>query len=940
MKTRVSSLPKRVAAFLSALCMLLCLAAAFASPAAASADPAAAAAKHLRVGFYGYNGYNMYDAKGRPCGYDYDVLQKLAEYDNFTYEYCGFDKDADGVLQMLENGEVDLVINVRKNAEREQRFAYAAQPTGSICTMLTVKAGTTGITAGDYDSYNGMRVGLSRAGNNRNSSFAEFAESKGFTYTPIYFEDDDQIAVALMVGQIDAAVSNGMRATQNEWVLETFDEQDSYIVTRKDDCETLARINGALAKLNRTEPAWRSTLDEKYSSRHTSNKISLTETETEFLQKLNVQGRKFTVLANPDNYPYAYLDENGNPTGILVELMSKIAGRAGMHLQYLHVADRAEYEAALAAGEADFCLDMPKDAAAAEAAGYKLTDSYLTADYAWVTLRSSDNHFSKVGVPDSTLNDCSSEWLHNYRKKSYPSYDACLAALRAGEVDAYFTFRTQAEHLIYENTRNDLKTVDSVCSIDFCIGTAQRLDVAILEILNKSITSLTRNEAYAIAIQYTTLDKLDFSLVRLFHQYPALIVTIVLCMVLLLFCVLLIIRDRHARAQTVQALHHAEEASRAKTEFLSNMSHDIRTPINGIIGMLTIIRKNEDDHSRVRDCLHKIELSSQLLLSLVNDVLDMAQLENGTVVLRHESMNLDEVCGSITNSVLFQAEAAGLTVTGEHDDFSGIYVRSSALHLKKILMNLFTNCVKYNKPGGSIHMQMHMLERTDAKITCQFIIEDTGLGMSEDFIKNHLFKPFEQADESSRSSYMGTGLGMSIVQQLVEQMGGTISVESKLGEGSRFTVVLPFELDRDATAAAASTQTPSDISGTRLLVAEDNELNMEIALFLLHDSGAQTVPVQNGRQALAAFRDSEPGSFDAILMDVMMPEMDGLEAAKAIRALDRPDAKTIPIIAMTANVFKEDREKCLAAGMNAHLSKPLDAETMNRTISEQLKKRK
>ena len=338
----------------------------------------------------------------------------------------------------------------------------------------------------------------------------------------------------------------------------------------------------------------------------------------------------------------------------------------------------------------------------------------------------------------------------------------------------------------------------------------------------------------------------------------------------------------------------------------------------------------------MRDCLHKIELSSQLLLSLVNDVLDMAQLENGTVVLRRESMNLDEVCGSITNSVLFQAEAAGLTVTGEHDDFSGIYVRSSALHLKKILMNLFTNCVKYNKPGGSIHMQMHMLERTDEKITCQFIIEDTGLGISEDFIKNHLFKPFEQADESSRSSYMGTGLGMSIVQQLVEQMGGTISVESKLGEGSRFTVVLPFELDRDATAAAASPQTQSDIAGTRLLVAEDNELNMEIAIFLLHDSGAQTVPVQNGRQALAAFRDSEPGSFDAILMDVMMPEMDGLEAAKAIRALDRPDAKTIPIIAMTANVFKEDREKCLAAGMNAHLSKPLDAETMKRTISEQL----
>ena len=318
----------------------------------------------------------------------------------------------------------------------------------------------------------------------------------------------------------------------------------------------------------------------------------------------------------------------------------------------------------------------------------------------------------------------------------------------------------------------------------------------------------------------------------------------------------------------------------------------------------------------------------------------MTQLENGAVVMAHESMSLDEVCGDITNAVLFQAEAAGIKVTGEHDDFSGIYVRSSALHLKKILMNLFTNCVKYNKPGGSIHMHMRQLERTDEKITCEFTIEDTGVGMSEDFVQNHLFKPFEQADKSSRSSYMGTGLGMSIVQQLVDQMGGTISVESKLGVGSRFTVVLPFEIDREATGKAEKPKETTDISGLKLLVAEDNELNMEIATFLLSDNGAQAVPVTDGKQAFEAFRDAAPGTFDAILMDVMMPEMNGLQATKAIRALHRPDAKAIPIIAMTANAFKEDGEKCLAAGMNAHLSKPLDAEALKRTICEQLQKLK
>ena len=926
MKTRVSSLPKRVAAFLSALCMLLCFAAAFASPAAASADPAAAVTKHLRVGFYGYNGYNMYDDKGRPCGYDYDVLQKLAEYDNFTYEYCGFDRDTDGVLQMLENGEVDIVINVRKNAEREQRFAYAAQPTGSICTMLTVKAGNSRITAGDYDSYNGMLVGLSRTGNNRNSSFAEFAESKDFTYTPIYFEDDDQMAVALMVGQIDAAVSNGMRATQNEWVLETFDEQDSYIVTRKDDRETLARINGALAKLNRTEPAWRSTLDEKYSSRHTSNKISLTETETEFLQKLNVQGRKFTVLANPDNYPYAYLDENGNPTGILVDLMSKIAGRAGMHLQYLHVADRAEYEAALASGEADFCLDMPKDAAAAEAAGYKLTDSYLTADYAWVTLRSSDNHFSKVGVADSTLDDCSSEWLHNYRKKSYPSYDDCLAALRDGEVDAYFTFRTQAEHLIYENTRNDLKTVDSVCNIDFCIGTAQRLDVAILGILNKSITSLTRNESYAIAIQYTTLDKLDFSLVRLFHQYPALIVTIVLCMVLLLLCVLLIIRDRHARAQTVQALHHAEEASRAKTEFLSNMSHDIRTPINGIMGMIDIAQSDFDNKERVADCLQKMRGAATHLLSLVNDVLDMSKVESGTMQMLNNPFDLRVLLESCCTMVEGQVNEHKLTFTKQIGPFWHPYLRGSELHIRQVLINILSNAVKYTPDGGTITFRARETLCEEGLVHLRMEIADSGIGMSEEFLQ-HIFEPFTQEAHGSRTTYKGTGLGMAITKKLVDQMHGSLDVESEPGHGTTFTVRLSLPLGNyvPKETVPKKGEGPEDLHGLHLLLAEDNELNREIAVALLEEQGAEITAVVNGREAVEAVKNAPPGAFDAVLMDVMMPEMNGLDATRAIREWQgKPKENGIPIIAMTANVFADDVKACLDAGMNSHVGKPLN----------------
>lgn len=397
-------------------------------------------------------------------------------------------------------------------------------------------------------------------------------------------------------------------------------------------------------------------------------------------------------------------------------------------------------------------------------------------------------------------------------------------------------------------------------------------------------------------------------------------------------------KEREAEAALRKALIEADRANKAKTAFLNNMSHDIRTPINGIIGMLSIIRKDEKDTERVKDCLDKMEKSSNLLLSLVKDVLDMAKLETDAVIVDNESVNLDQVCDEVTSSVSYQAEEAGIQVTGEHDDYTDIYVWSNALYLKKILMNLFTNSIKYNKPDGSIHVSMRTLERTEENITCEFKIKDTGIGMTEKFVRNKLFTPFVQADNSARSNYMGTGLGMPIVKQLVDKMGGTITVESKLGEGSCFTVVIPFKLDSDRKTEIVKDNPNADIAGLSLLLVEDNELNLEIAEFMLKDSGAKVVSVQNGLEAIQKFEASEPGTYDAILMDIMMPVIDGLTSTRKIRALDRPDAKTIPIIAMTANAFKEDAEKCLKAGMNAHLAKPLDMNQVKQTLCELVNK--
>lgn len=386
--------------------------------------------------------------------------------------------------------------------------------------------------------------------------------------------------------------------------------------------------------------------------------------------------------------------------------------------------------------------------------------------------------------------------------------------------------------------------------------------------------------------------------------------------------------------QLRRAIASKEKAAAAKSQFLANMSHDIRTPINGIMGMLEIIRKTKGNQDKEEECLNKIEVSSKLLLSLVNDVLDMAKLDTDAVVLSHEPFNLDRICNETVEAVSFQAEEAGLEVTGEHDDYTGINVLGSPLHLKKILINLFSNSVKYNKPNGKIHMSMKTLERTEDTITCEFKIRDTGVGMSQEFVEKKLFHPFVQADTSSRSNYTGTGLGMSIVKQLIDKMGGTISVESELGEGSCFTVVIPFEIDHEASLKQSEEAENADISGLNIMVAEDNELNMEIIEFLLTEQGAHVEKVQNGQEALDKFEGSEAGTYDVILMDLMMPLMDGISATKAIRASKHAEAETIPIIAMTANAFYEDERKCLDAGMNAHLAKPLDMKMVVSTIAE------
>ena len=390
-----------------------------------------------------------------------------------------------------------------------------------------------------------------------------------------------------------------------------------------------------------------------------------------------------------------------------------------------------------------------------------------------------------------------------------------------------------------------------------------------------------------------------------------------------------------SRNELRDARDAAERANAAKTNFLSRMSHDIRTPLNGILGIIRLDESHPDDLALITANRTKAAAAADHLLSLINDVLQMSKLEDGHFTLAHEVIDLRELARGVMAILEPRAADAGIAMLYPPDPSTILcpYVYGSPLHLRQIFLNLYGNCIKYNRPGGSVSTQFHTLQVDEAIVVYRWVISDTGIGMSEEFLE-HIFEPFAQERSDARSVYKGTGLGMSIVKTLIDKMGGSIEVASTVGVGTIFTVTLPFERANEAAASPKETPQGASIRGLRLLLAEDNDLNAEIARTMLEDEGAQVTLVGNGQELVDRFSAAPANSFDAILTDIMMPVMNGIAAAQAIRALHRSDAASIPIIALTANAFDEDAKRCLDAGMNAHLSKPLQPEQLTATIAQ------
>ena len=898
----------------------------------------------VKVGFFAMDGYHMMDEEGNRSGYGYDFLRLMARYWDVDYEYVGYDQSWDDMQQMLEDGKIDMVTSARKTPDREEKFDFS-RPIGTNYGMLTVRSDNSTIVDGNYSTYNDMRVALLN-GNTRNEEFADFADNKGFTYVPSYFDTTTEMEEALQSEKVDAIVTSSLRKTNNERIVDKFGSSDFYVIVKKGNTELLNEINYAIDQMNAVEGDWKTTLYNKnYESIETKN-LEYTEQEKSIIAQYS-KDNPIRVLCDPTRYPYSY-NENGEMKGIIPDYFRKIADYAGISYEFLTPTTRDEY---IAYQKDKKATDMSIDARLetdnyAETKEWALTAPYITMQLAKVTRRDFDGKINVVATVDQTAsNSIADAMAPGAEKLMCSTRQEMMEAVRKGKADAAFVYYYMAQSFVNSDTTGTMTyTLLEQPTFTYRMVVSSTENHALAGILTKAMYAMPQNLVEDIAARYTTYKAAELTFVDWIRLHPVVTVWVLLIFGWLLTTMAMIAMRLSARKKAQKAAQetaeemaelaeHAQAANKAKTAFLSHMSHDMRTPMNAIMGFTGIAMKNNPS-DEVKNCLEKIDESSEYLLSLINDVLDLTRVESGKVKYNPVPADLKSITDSVLDITKGFLTNRDISFKIQREEAKIPNVLVDPVRLRDVLVNILSNAVKFTPDGGTITFEARCQEKGgDGYINMHYRISDTGIGMSEEFTKE-VFEEFAQEDSGVRTQYHGVGLGMAIVKKYVDMMGGTISVQSKKHGGTTFTVDIPLEItDKECNKSDTGFSEKVNLTGVNVLLVEDNELNAEIATVQLEEFGMKVERAVDGRNAVEIFRNHPEGTFDVILMDIMMPEMNGYEAAKAIRAMnDRPDGKNIPIIAMTANSFAEDVQASLDAGMNEHLSKPIVIEEVIKTI--------
>ncbi len=1028
----------------------------------------------VKVGFYAMDGFQMMDEDGNKSGYGYETFRLMARYWNVRYEYVGYDKSWPELLEMLKNGEIDLLAGVHDSPDREKEFELS-HIIASGRDILTVKSDNTKIIEGDYATYDGMRVALLK-GSSSSRNFSDFSELKGFDYQPVYCDSVGEIRDALRSDAVDAAVTVSLRELEGEKVIENLYSSDFCIAVRKGNTELLNAVNYAIDQMNAAEGDWKSELNNRCYGNGSSLDLEFTEEEKALIEAYNAQETPITAMCDPSRYPYSYA-EDGEMKGIIPDYFRQLAEKAGIKYELVVCNTREEWVNKQKEDPALLSLDLRSTSEnLVESLDYCVTAPYMTMRIARVTRRDFDGTIKTVATVDQgSSGSLEDDYVKDAEKLLCSDREEAMEAVKKGKADAAFVYYYTAQEYVNRDLSGTLTyTLMDQSAYPYHILVTSEGDHALAGILTKCIYAMPEDAIENIAAEYTAYKAEDLTPLMLAQLHPgAVFMLIAILIFFVIFLILLVVRIRKMQkaalkdAEKMSILaEQAEAASRAKSTFLSSMSHDIRTPMNAIIGFTSLAAAHIDNREQTLDYLQKISTSGQHLLALINDILDMSRIESGRMNLEEKMVHLPTLVHDLRTINQVNITSKRLELFIDTLDVTNEDIMTDPLRLNQILLNILSNAIKYTPAGGSITFRI-IQKGTDEKgfAEYEFHIKDSGIGMSREFQK-HIFEEFSREETSAVNRIQGTGLGMAITKNLVDMMGGSLSVVSEPGKGSEFVVSMRFAVcgnkaetqqipelrgmrilvadDDTNTCLSVSTmlkkigmrpewtlsgkeavvrakwaleqndafgafiidwmipdmngievvrqvrklignempiiiltaydwadveaeakeagvtafcskplfmselrdalsvpfhlsepQTEEerayDFTGKRILLAEDNALNQEIAVAMLEDRGFIVDTAADGTEAVRKIETERP--YDAVLMDIQMPKMDGYEATKEIRTMNDAAKASTPIIAMTANAFDEDRQRALNAGMDYHIAKPINMDVLEKALA-------
>lgn len=927
---------------LIAACLLICMF----DPAIARADDT----KPVRVGYYENEVFQEGAKEGAvKTGYAYEYYRKLAEYTGWKYEYV-YGSFTD-LYQMLLDGEIDLLAGLARKEDRVSLIGYPDSAMGHESYNLVKHEDDADITT-DPATLEGKRIGVMESA--IVDVLKKYLDSHGVAAEVITFPDYDSLFAAFAAGELDVLAGEGDSgfSMENAVNLYSFGASDYYLAVNKQRPDLLEQLNTAQTLLAAEEPNYLNSLSAKYYSGSLASRAH-SAAETEWLQS-----HSELRVGYLENYlPYSDTDENGQATGIVTDVTEQLLKSLNIDTLSVSYHGYEKYDdmiADLVSGKIDTAFPVGGGLYYSEESGIYQTNPVVSAATE-IVFR---GEFKVDDISHFAVNENNRMQYYYVRTHFpdaeityYPSVDDCLEAIISGKEDATTLNGLRANDILKNTRYESLSLLQLSQSDDRCYGVAMGSE-GLLKLLNRGINVLGidygQNQAYRYA------DGLySYSFFDMIRQHIGAFILGILAVAAVIISLLIRdnkrsqtqIRDKEAarieleekQRELSDALIAAENANRAKTAFLNNMSHDIRTPMNAIIGFTALAGSHIDNPEQVKDYLQKITVSSQHLLSLINDVLDMSRIESGKVTIEESDVHLPDVINDLRTIIQDNVTAKQQELIIDTQDVKHEDIITDKLRLNQVLLNILSNAVKFTPPGGTISFRV-IEEPSSSPDTADFVfrIRDNGIGMSEEFQKT-IFEAFTRERTSTVSGTQGTGLGMAISKNLVEMMGGSISVESKEGKGSEFIVRIPCRIGESDNTVVEAESAEADFTGKRILLAEDNEMNQLIAVEILKSAGFAIDIASNGVEAVEKMEQAPAGTYDVILMDIQMPVMDGYEAAKRIRAMEDQKKAEIPIIAVTANAFEEDRKIALEAGMNGHLAKPYDIDAIMKTLSELLK---